>query len=164
MSNLTENRVDTVLTDADEAAINTAVDTINSKLPAGSLDEEQRSNFKSMDVENKIFVQDAITEFTISGDGILPGFLKKEFIEHDLKLYEQLDVVEAKLQNSMRKVSDLKRICGHEAYSAALTVYKIFEAANFAGIPGAKQAYDKLKTRFDAQGNGTGRNAAPDLD
>jgi hypothetical protein len=42
-------------------------------------------------------------------------------------------------------------------------VYKIYEAANLAGIPGAKQAYDKLKSRFDAQGNGAGRNAAPDL-
>ena len=152
MSNLTENRVDTVLTDADQSAINTAVDAIESKLPAGSLDEEQRSNFKAIDVDNKVFAQDAVTELGISGDGIIPGFIKKEFIEHDLELYEQLDVVEAKLQNTLRKVSDLKRICGHEAYSAALTVYKIFEAANLAGIPGAKQAYDKLKTRFDAQG------------
>jgi len=152
MSNLTENRVDTVLSESDQSAINDAMVLINSKLPAGSLDEEQRSSFKAIDVNNKVFVQDVITEFSISGRGILPDFLKKEFIQNDLLLFEQLDVVEANLLNTLRKVSDLKRICGHEAYSAALTAYKIFEAANLAGIPGAKQAYDKLKTRFDAQG------------
>ena len=41
---------------------------------------------------------------------------------------------------------------------------EIYTAANFAGVPGAKQAYDKLKLRYDAQGNGAGRNAAPELE
>lgn len=39
----------------------------------------------------------------------------------------------------------------------SLSVYKIFEAANSAGIPGAKQAYDKLKVRYESQSTGAGR-------
>jgi len=38
-----------------------------------------------------------------------------------------------------------------------LAAYRIFDAANTSGIPGAKQAYDKLKLRFDSQSSGAGR-------
>jgi len=163
MSNITENRLNTVLAAADIAAINTAITAITAKLPAGSLDDDQRHVLKSIDVNNKVFVEDTLIELGISGAGIIPAFINPAFIQNDLTLFEQLDGVEASLLNLLQKIADLKRISGHESYSAALTVYKIYEAANLAGIPGAKQAYDKLKSRFDAQGNGAGRNAAPDL-
>ena len=42
MSNITENRLNTVLAAADIAAINTAITAITTKLPAGSLDDDQR--------------------------------------------------------------------------------------------------------------------------
>jgi hypothetical protein len=163
MSNITENKLNTVLTAADITAINTAVTAITSKLPTGSLDEAQRANYKSIDVDNKVFVEDAITELNISGAGIIPAFINGTFIQNDLTLFEQLDAVEASLENVLQKISDLKRIAGHEAYSAAQTIYKIYDAANQAGIPGAKQAYDKLKVRYDAQGNNGGRTTAPAL-
>jgi hypothetical protein len=163
MSNITENRLNTTIVAADVTAINAAIATITTKLPTGSLDETQRANFKSIDVDNKVFVEDAITELTISGSGIIPAFINSAFIQNDLTLFEQLDAVEASLENLLQKISDLKRIAGHEAYSAAQTVYKIYDAANQAGIPGAKQAYDKLKVRYDAQGNNGGRTSAPDL-
>ena len=152
MSNITENRLNTVLAAADIAAINTAITAITAKLPAGSLDDDQRHVLKSIDVNNKVFVEDTLIELGISGAGIIPAFINQAFIQNDLTLFEQLDGVEASLLNLLQKIADLKRICGHESYSAALTVYKIYEAANLAGIPGAKQAYDKLKARFDAQG------------
>jgi hypothetical protein len=145
MSNITENRLNTVLAAADIAAINTAITAITAKLPAGSLDDDQRHVLKSIDVNNKVFVEDTLIELGISGAGIIPAFINQAFIQNDLTLFEQLDGVEASLLNLLQKIADLKRISGHESYSAALTVYKIYEAANLAGIPGAKQAYDKLK-------------------
>ena len=57
MSNITENKLNTVLAAADITAINTAVTAITSKLPTGSLDEAQRANYKSIDVDNKVFVE-----------------------------------------------------------------------------------------------------------
>lgn len=152
MSNLTENRLNLVLTAADLTAINAGVAAITAKLPAGSLDEEQRKSYQAIDVDNKVFSEDVVTEMNISGTGILPPFLNATFIQNDLTLFEQLDGVEANLLNVLQKVADLKRIAGNEAYGMATAVYKIYSAANFAGIPGAKQAYDKLKARFDAQG------------
>ncbi len=152
MSNLTENKLNLTLSAADITAINTSVAAITAKLPAGSLDEEQRKSYMAIDVANKVFSEDVVTEMNISGTGILPPFLNATFIQNDLTLFEQLDGVEANLQNLLQKIADLKRIAGHEAYGMATAVYKIYTAANFAGIPGAKQAYDKLKARYDAQG------------
>ena len=70
-----------------------------------------------------------------------------------------MDAIESNMINMLRRVSDLKRIAGSEAYDYSLAVYRIYESANLAGITGAKESYDKLKARFDAQGVGTGRPA-----
>jgi len=45
-----------------------------------------------------------------------------------------------------------KRLADHEAYTAALALYKIIEAMAELGIPGFQAAYDVLKVRFAAQG------------
>jgi len=152
MGNITENRLNATIVAADITAINTSIATISSKLPVKTLDEEQRSSFKAIDVNNKVFVEDVISELAVSGAGIVPAFINPTFIQNDLSLFQQIDVIEAALSNLLQKTADLKRIAGHEAYATALTVYKIYDAANQAGIDGAKQGYDKLKTRFEAQG------------
>ena len=164
MSNITENRLNLVLSAADITAINTAIAAITAKLPTPSLNEAQRKDFQAIDVDNKVFCEDVVTEMNISGAGILPPFLNATFIQNDLNLFEQMDAVEASLMNVLQKVADLKRIAGHEAYGMSNAVYKIYTAANFAGVPGAKQAYDKLKLRYDAQGNGAGRPNDEDLE
>ena len=163
MSNLTENRIDTILSEAGLSTIKTGIAAIAAELPAGTLDEQQRKSYRAIDVSNKVFCEDAVTEISISGAGIMPPFISAVSIQKDLTLFEQLDGVEASLQNVMQKIADLKRIAGHEAYNMAAAAYKIYSAANAAGIPGAKQAYEKLKPRFDAQGN-AGRTTAEDLD
>jgi hypothetical protein len=84
MSNLTENRLNQTLAAADITAINTAIAAITAKLPAGSLDEEQRKKFMAIDVDNKVFCEDVVTEMNISGVGILPPFLNTTFIQNDL--------------------------------------------------------------------------------
>ncbi len=159
MSNLTQNRLNTTLTAAAVTSINTSITAIGAQLPAGSLTDEERTGFRSIDVNNKIFVEDTITEMGISGAGIIPPFLNAAVIQSDLTLFGQLDSIESNLTNLLRHVTDLKRICGSEGYDNGLAVYRIYEAAAMAGIPGAKESYDKLKQRFDGQGN-TGRPAA----
>ncbi len=157
MGNLTENRIDTVLTEAVITEINDSIIAIEDQLPAGSLTDDERSRYKAIDVNNKIFVEDVITEVGISGAGIIPAFIKPAFIKNDFILFEQLDAIESNMTNLLRRVSDLKRIAGSEAYDYSLTVYRIYESANLAGIPGAKESYEKLRARFDAQNAGAGR-------
>ena len=160
MGNITENKLNTTITAADLAAISTNIAAINSKLPAGSLNDEQRMNLKSINVDNKIFVEDAITEMTVNGAGIMPAFLNAANLQNDITLYDQLDTIESGINTLLQRISDLKRIAGDEAYTGGLTVYRIFESANSAGLNQAKQPYEKLKARFNAQGS-AGRK--PDL-
>jgi hypothetical protein len=163
MSNITENKLNAAIAAADITIINTSITTISSKLPAASLTEGQRSGLKSIDVNNKIFVEDVLTEMSISGAGIIPAFINQAFIANDLALFQQLDALESGVANLSRKIADLKRIAGDEAYTGALAVYRIYDGANQAGVPGAKQAYDKLKMRFNSQNTGVGRIADPVL-
>jgi hypothetical protein len=161
MGNISENKLNTIIAAADLTLINTSIAAIASKLPTGTLTDEQRSNLKAINVDNKVFVEDVINQIGVNGAGILPAFINQSFIQNDLTLFEQLDVVDAALMSLSRRVSDLKRICGDESYTGALAVYRIFDAANTAGVPNAKEAYEKLKVRFDAQNGGsTGRTAA----
>lgn len=152
MGNLTENKLNVTLTAATITAITTNVNAIAAALPAGSLDESQRASYNAIDVNNKVFAEDVLKELTVSGAGIIPPFISSVFMQNDLTLFDQLDTIAAMIDNLAQKISDIKRISGHEAYTTALTVYRIYDAANIAAIPGAKQAYDKLKERFDAQG------------
>ena len=160
MNNLTENKLNTVIAAADLTAITTSINTILSKLPAASLNENQRLSYKSMDVANKVFVEDVIAELKNSGAGIMPEFIKAEHIQNDLMLFNQLDEIEGALNTLIQKISDLKRIASDEALSMANAAYKIYDAANVSGISGAKTGYEKLKARYVQQG-AVGRKEEP---
>ena len=148
MSNITENRINVTLSAADITTINSSVAAIAGKLPNVSLDEDQRSHMLGMDVDNKIFAEDCMNEVNISGSGIVPAFINPAFLQNDLALYEQLDVVEASLENLIQKIKDLKRLAADEAMTLSNAIYKTYEMANLAGVSGAKQAYDKLSVRY----------------
>lgn len=153
MGNITENKLNMIIAAVDIAAINTDIAAINSKLPAGSLTDDQRNNLKSINVDNKVFVEDAIVEMTVNGTGVMPAFLNAANLQNDITLFNQLETIESGLNTLLQRVSDLKRIAGDEAYTGGLTVYRIFESANNAGLNQAKQPYEKLRARFNAQGN-----------
>ena len=152
MGNLTENRLDEVLDETTLTNLTTAISTFEGLLPEGSLDDEQRKNFNAINVNNKVFTEDVLTEMQNTGAGILPPYLSESALRNDFQLFEQLDGMESRLNTALRKVSDLKRIAGHEAYSMALNVYKSYGDANKAGISGAKESYERLKARFEDQG------------
>jgi hypothetical protein len=160
MSNLSENRINVVLAAADVSAINTAVSTILSKVPANTtLTDEQRVSYNAINVANKVFADDCLAEAQANGTGILPAFVNLTNLQNDLSVFEQLDQIESMLNNTLQRVADAKRIAGHEAYGQANVVYSAFKTANESGIPNAKSSFDKLKARFEAQGNSTGRKA-----
>lgn len=151
MSNLSDNRLNATLTEGAVSRINAAIDEITGNLPEGNLTEIERMRLFSLDVANRVFVEEVLTEMETSGAGIIPPFIKKEHIETDLALFKQMNTLETKLQGLLRQVSNLKRLSGHEAYGAALAVYKIYQAANASGISSGVSSYTNLKPRFEAQ-------------
>lgn len=152
MANITENRINLTIAAADLTAIAAAINTINTKLPfLQALTDEERAALLGLDVNNKVFVDEALDEMT-NNDSILPAFINTANLNNDIKLFEQLSTLESTLSNLLTKISDTKRIAGHEAYAVALTAYNMYGMASSAGIPNARQSYDRLKTRFSGQG------------
>lgn len=152
MGNITENRLNSIISAADLTSITTSIGSIDTKIPKGSLTDDQRGSLKAIDVDNKIFVEDVVTEMTVNGAGIIPPYVVTANIQTDITLFDQLDTIESALNMLKQRVSDLKRICGDEAYTGALVGYKLFESASNAGMNVAKQSYEKLKERFNNQG------------
>ncbi len=155
MSNLSENRTNTVLTqqayDEMKAAVQKFIDLLP---PNTTLTDEQRLRFSAINVSNKVFAEDVLAESKIIGSDILPAFVDIDALEKDLVLFKQLDEQENALHNALQRLQDAKRIAGHEAYGQSTLIYNSIKMASDAGIPNAKAAYTKLKTRFDAQGSG----------
>jgi hypothetical protein len=151
MGNISENKINNVIAPADITLIKTSIDAIAAKIPVATLTPEQRSSLLSMDVENKVFVEDCINEIAISGTGIIPAFISGTAIQNDLNLFEQLDVVEAQLENLLQKIKDAKRLAADEAMTVANAIYKTYEMGAMAGVAGAQQAFDKLKARYAKQ-------------
>lgn len=159
MGNLTENRLDTIMAPEDLAAITEAVSVITSKLPAVSLTDVQRRRMKRINVANKVFVEDAITQATLNGEGILPPYISPAAMRRDLTLYEQADQIRATLTGLMQHIDDIKQVTGDELYSTALATYHFFESAHKAGVSNAITGYQALHRRF----RGQGRKANGDL-
>ncbi len=160
MSNLSENRINVILSADDITAINTSITTILSKVPANTtLTDEQRLSYNAINVANKVFTEDCLAEAQANGAGIVPGFINLTNLQNDLTVFEQLDLVASALTNALQRIEDARRIAGHEAYGLANPIYNAFKSAHDNGIANATASYNKLKARYDTQGISAGRNA-----
>ncbi len=152
MSNLTNNRIDTVISDADLAKVNTALNDLESTLSfLIGLTVEERVQLPKINVANKSFTQDAINAVVNNG-AMLPAYLDKTAMEKDMNLYNQLDKLAIRIRQLLEKIDDTQMLAGSEAFVAALTAYKLFAAAAAAGVAGSDAIYDTLKERFAGQG------------
>lgn len=158
MSNLTNNRIDTVISDADLGKVNDALDTIENTLSfLIGLTVEERVQLPKINVANKSFTQDAINA-VVNNSNMLPAYLDKTAMEKDMNLYNQLDKIAGRMRQVLEKIDDTQMLAGSEAFVAALTAYKLFAAAAAAGIAGSDAVYDTLRERFAGQG---GSGATP---
>lgn len=152
MANITINRLNTTLTTANITAINNALNAIVAVLPAGTLTDEERNTYASIEVDNKIFTEDCVTELARNGAAIMPSYINVPNLITDFTLFEQLDSIKSGIMLALRRVEDLQRIAGKEAYEVATKVYQQYAAASDAGIPDAKESYEKLRTRYAGNG------------
>lgn len=164
MSNISENRINVVISPANITTMNNNINALVALLPANTtLSDDQRASYNAIDVSNKIFVEDVLIEANLTGTGIVPTYVSVADTQNDLTVFGQLDALEAGLANAMQRVKDAKRIAGHEAYRNANVIYGAYKTAAENGVPNAKSSYDKMKVRYDAQVTGAGRPAAPPL-
>ena len=153
MSNITNNRVDKVLTDSENVDLVNAFKTLQTLIEpwAKSLTMDERKTLPKMDEVNSVFVGDTLVQMATFGN-ILPPYLAPERIDTDKKLYDQLEGYKQWAYKIAELIEDTQMLAGSEAYTSSLTVYRLFEAAAKAVVPGADTAYNALKERFKSQG------------
>ena len=150
--NITINRLNFVMPNADIADVKKSITDIYGKMPfLIGLTTDERVTLPKISENNKVFVGDSINALANNAP-MLPSYLNVADIKSDLTLYEQLDELEMLALQLVEKIQDTRMLCGSEAYVSSLTAYRLFEAAASAGIPGADAMYAALKQRFAGQG------------
>lgn len=163
MSNMNENRINLTLEADDVTIINQCIATILSKLPANAtLSADERISYNAIDVSNKVYVENVLQEATATGTGIIAAYVSLPALANDVAIHNQMNTMEAGLANVLQRVGDIKRISGHEAYKVSNRIYKNYQDAAEVGIDNAQSAYERLKVRFEGQGN-PGRPVVEDL-
>jgi hypothetical protein len=148
MSNLTNNRLNVVMTDQQVAAVKTAIQTIATNMPfLIGLTTDERIGLPKINVSNKAFAEDALNAVS-NNAGMLPVFINVQQMQNDYKLFTQLDELLGVFRQLLEKAEDTQMLAGSEAYVAALTSYKLFMAASDAGIVGADAIVNSLRQRF----------------
>ncbi len=149
---LTSNRLSVTLTPAAITAIKAAIATVDTQLPfLIGLTNAERKAIPKIDVNNKVFVEDALTAINNNG-GILPNYINAVEIGKDLELFEQLDELVQLVGQLYDKLKDTQMLAGSEAYVSSLVAYKLFASAADAGLPGAESIHNQLKQRFTVSG------------
>lgn len=152
MSNTTINRVNATLTPEAVQTVKNAIAGIQQALPfLVGLTPNERVSLPKISVSNKVFTEDAI-KAAVNNPDLLPGFIKAEDLKTDLDLFHALDELVLLVQQTAEKLADTQLLAGSEAYTSALTIYKIFGAAAGTGVAGSKTVYDQLRQRFTGMG------------
>ncbi len=146
------NRLSLTITAAIVTAVKADLASINAQLPfLIGLTPEEKKAMPKIDVNNKVFVEDALTAIQNNG-GILPPYISGAEIGKDLVAYETIDELVALVGQLYDKLRDTQILLGSEAYVSSLTAYRLFAAAAAAGLPGAESIYTQLKQRFASNG------------
>ena len=152
MANLTNNRINTTATAAQVTAVKTALQTIAANLPfLVGLTTEERIALPSINVSNKAFTEDAINA-GVNNPALIPSYVSVVNMKNDMLLFTQLDEIIMMTKQLLEKMEDTQLLAGSEAYTSALTLYKLFGSAADAGVAGTDTIVTQLKQRFAGQG------------
>ncbi len=157
MANIMQNRVDAILDPKSMQSIFDNISAVIGSIPNIAnltLNDDERTSLSSLDVNNKVFVEDVIEALKQNGEDIMPASINVRQIENDLTLFTQMDKIHGHLSDALQRIEDLRRIAASEAYSASTVVYGIYGLSAQSGIPGAQASYNKLKERYKNQGGG----------
>ncbi len=152
MSNFANNRINLTATAAQITAVKTALQTINTNLPfLIGLTKKERDELPSMDVNNKVFTEDALNG-VVNNPGFAPNFINITSMQNDLTLFNQLEELLLITSQLCEKIEDTRLLAGSEAYDAARYIYRNVQSQADAGIPGADTLANKLAERYADQG------------
>jgi hypothetical protein len=150
---MADNRISATLSQADQQAVLSAINTIREKLPfLIDLSPEERRTLPRMGDRSRGFVSQAL-EVASQNTDILPRSFDVDEMRKDVELLNALSPIMLALAQLNEFVDDTFMEVGSEAYTAALAVYQYARAAGKgAALDGA---LDALGQRFARKSRST---------
>jgi hypothetical protein len=112
-----------------------------------SLTSEERHNMLKMGDKTLSFVVKA-NEYAHHYPNLCPSYLNMTAFDTDVVDATGLRTVNISAKQLSDNINDTIMIAGSEAYQAALIFYNAAKAAAAQDVPGAKEVYNDLRSRF----------------
>ena len=146
-----QNLVSHELTTAEHQSLQDAISNLKTVMAfVNNIDPASVSVKVSMDVQNKVFVEDALAILAgADGPAIVGNFVNSAELGKDVSLWTAMDNLERELETIKLSVQRAKRAAGGDAYTNSLRIYDLVKLARKSGVAGAEAAYQKLFARFE---------------
>ncbi|MCX6352810.1 MAG: hypothetical protein NTX03_13275 [Bacteroidetes bacterium] len=112
--------------------------------------KERLKNFK-LSKKRYQFLMKA-TEAAQVHSGIIPPYVNLERMNFDIKLYDQLTLLEEQISELSNAIKGTKIKVGADALRQSMEVYQTLSRAGKAGVEGAEESYLELKELFPGRG------------
>ena len=144
-----ENRISLQLSEEEKTQLNGHIEGIVAILESKlhTLLPEEKRDLPKMGDKTVAFVEKAL-EYGEQYPGYMPNFIDVPEARIDFETVRLLRKFNTPLARLTTEIDDTMTLAGSEAYSAALSIYKVLKNAASMGQPGAKEASIELKNRF----------------
>ncbi|WP_321375896.1 hypothetical protein [uncultured Draconibacterium sp.] len=156
-----EDRFSFHLTDEEKQQIGQAIQLLATVLEPKlmTLTPEERKELPKMGDKTVAFVEKAI-EYAQQYPQYMPAFIDVPEARSDFEAVRDIRIIYTVLFRLCTEMDDSMTIAGSEAYTSALSIYKVLKNAASMGQPGAETAVNELGERFP-RGK---RSATPDTE
>lgn len=144
-----QNRISFVLNEEEKTAINQSIETLVNILEPKlvSLTIEERKEMPKMGDKTVAFVSKAL-DYGEEYPNYIPDFIDVPEAKTDFDAVQSMRVFYTQLERLTNGLDDSMTLAGSEAYSSALSIYKVMKNAASMGQPGAEEAVSDLANRF----------------
>ncbi len=134
---------------ADLQEVKNAINVINEKLVPLliALTPEERRELAKMGDKTTAFVTKAV-EYMQEFPELVPKYVESEPAKIDLAAVQTILPLNSQFTKFEEMTADSSMLSGSEAYGAALSFYNSVKLQAKENVPGAKNVYEDLKTRF----------------
>jgi hypothetical protein len=149
---MSENRISIAFTEAEISDINTAIQTLQSKLfpKLIALTKEDKQSVPKIKEKAVPFMEKSLQYMETNPEFIPPYFDKAE-VNKDFDGFRTMTNFLRLLAPTISNTEDTAFLCGSESYQGALNYYNSAKQAAKMNVPNAKAIYEDLSIYFDAQ-------------
>jgi hypothetical protein len=151
MANNPKANLSTTMTEAQIAAVKTALETIQNNMPfLHRLPAAERNKLYPIGTETRIFTENTIHVLVNNPDVQPEGFNAPEK-QKAMALYHQLEDLRIAVNLLAKRISNTQLLVGSETYLAAVEGYRHIENIGKIGLSDVDAIYDLLQASYRSQ-------------